>query len=338
LQGSVFVSRRAETFLTKKLCGSKFGTPEDIEAMTKFFDKTTKPNFKGSSKPSFIRFGRREEDIPHDVRAGSIKLNSAEITNFFEPAIQNIIKAIEEQSRKSTKLIKAIFLVGGFATSDYLCSKLEDHFKTKNIDILRPDAYLNKAVAEGAVIFRLDHSVSSRVARYTYGTTCSVPFNSSLADHLARVDTSHEDLSGDIVIPMGFSSILAKDTEVSEETEFRKSYEIVLSKSAFGPRKTVSVDIKCYRNRRKGAPAWIDLDPLHFADLCKVTADITKLKGSIRPQTNHRGTKFFVTKFDVILLFGLTELKAQIAWTQSGVEKRGPAYIVYDISSTSDVY
>jgi hypothetical protein len=76
---------------------------------------------------------------------------------------------------------------------------------------------------------------------------------------------------------MGFSSILAKvtfthlcamcladlhqDTEVSEETEFRKSYEIVLSKSAFGPRKTVSVDIKCYRNRRKGAPAWIDLDP-----------------------------------------------------------------------------
>jgi hypothetical protein len=59
------------------------------------------------------------------------------------------------------------------------------------------------------------------------------------------------------------------------------------------------------------------LSTVHFADLCKVTADITKLKGSIRPQTNHRGTKFFVTKFDVILLFGLTELKAQIAWTQS---------------------
>lgn len=59
------------------------------------------------------------------------------------------------------------------------------------------------------------------------------------------------------------------------------------------------------------------LSAVHFPDLCEVTADITKLKSSIRPQTNHRGTKFFIVKFDVILLFGLTELKAQIAWTQS---------------------
>ena len=51
-----------------------FGTPEDIEVMTRFFDKMTKPNFKGPSKPCFVRFGRREVDIPYDIRAGSIKL------------------------------------------------------------------------------------------------------------------------------------------------------------------------------------------------------------------------------------------------------------------------
>ena len=56
---------------------------------------------------------------------------------------------------------------------------------------------------------------------------------------------------------------------------------------------------------------------MRFPDLCEVTADITKLKGSIRPQTNRRGTKFFVVEFDVVLLFGLTELKAQIAWTRN---------------------
>lgn len=33
-------------------------------------------------------------------------------------------------------------MVGGFATSDYLFSKLEHHFKVKGVDILRPDAYL----------------------------------------------------------------------------------------------------------------------------------------------------------------------------------------------------
>ena len=33
-------------------------------------------------------------------------------------------------------------MVGGFATSDYLFSKLDEHFKTQNMSILRPDAYL----------------------------------------------------------------------------------------------------------------------------------------------------------------------------------------------------
>jgi hypothetical protein len=59
------------------------------------------------------------------------------------------------------------------------------------------------------------------------------------------------------------------------------------------------------------------LSTVHFPDLCEVTADITKLKSSIRPQTNHRGSKFFTMEYDIVLLFGLTELKAQIAWIQN---------------------
>ena len=58
---------------------------------------------------------------------------------------------------------------------------------------------------------------------------------------------------------------------------------------------------------------------MHFADLCEVTADLTKLKKKclIQPQTNHRGAKYYVLKFDIVLLFGLTELKAQLAWTEN---------------------
>ena len=54
---------------------------------------------------------------------------------------------------------------------------------------------------------------------------------------------------------------LLQDTEVSEETEFRASYCIKLSKSGFQALSTYSVEIDCYRNRRENAPAWIDLDP-----------------------------------------------------------------------------
>jgi hypothetical protein len=56
---------------------------------------------------------------------------------------------------------------------------------------------------------------------------------------------------------------------------------------------------------------------VHFSGLCEVTADLTKLKGSIQSRTNHRGAKYYVLNFEVVLLFGLTELKAQLAWTEN---------------------
>ena len=59
----------------EKLRESKYGKPEDIEVMTRYFDKTTKPSFKGSSKPFFIRFGRSENDPQFDIRTGSVKVN-----------------------------------------------------------------------------------------------------------------------------------------------------------------------------------------------------------------------------------------------------------------------
>ena len=60
-----------------------------------------------------------------------------------------------------------------------------------------------------------------------------------------------------------------------------------------------------------------NLSTVHFADLCNITADMTSLKSSIRPRTNHRGAKYYTVSYDIVLLFGLTELKAQIAWTHN---------------------
>lgn len=61
--------------MSEKLRESKYGKSEDIEVMARVFDKTTKPNFKGSAKPYFIRFGRSESDPQFDIRTGSIKID-----------------------------------------------------------------------------------------------------------------------------------------------------------------------------------------------------------------------------------------------------------------------
>jgi len=75
-----------------------------------------------------------------------------------------------------------------------------------------------------------------------------------------------------------------------------------------------------------------------------VTADTSKIpKPKIK---NPRGSHYGV-HFEVALLFGLTELKAQLVWKEDGIEKRcvqlppcstthslrasrGPARIIYD--------
>lgn len=68
----------------------------------------------------------------------------------------------------------------------------------------------NKAVAEGAIIFKVDHAVSSRVARYTYGIRACEDFDPTRPDHLARESTCIEAPSGEILIPHCFSAILQK--------------------------------------------------------------------------------------------------------------------------------
>ena len=60
----------------EKLFGSKYGNPEEIAVMARFFDKNTKMHFKDSSKPCFLRFGSvRDTDPSMDIKAGTIKLS-----------------------------------------------------------------------------------------------------------------------------------------------------------------------------------------------------------------------------------------------------------------------
>ncbi|KAF8333721.1 hypothetical protein F5887DRAFT_893234 [Amanita rubescens] len=318
LQGSFFVTRRAQAYLTEKLKESKYGSPDDIEVMTRYFDKTTKPSFKGLSKPYFIRFGRSENDPEFDIRSGSIKLNGPQVAEFFDPAVISIIQVIEEESKASSVPIKAIFMVGGFATSDYLFSKLDEHFNSRDINILRPDSYLNKAVAEGAISYKLDHSVTSRVSRYTYGIECCTPYDSNNPEYITRKHTRFTRASGKVYVPGYFSAILEKNTEVFEEEEFRNPFNRQYKEEEFRELSIVEEAIKCYRDRRTKAPRWLDQAPDFFPDLCTVSADISQFKKFAYPRTNRtNGEKYYEWNFDVILLFGLTELKAQVAWMEN---------------------
>ncbi|PPQ91319.1 hypothetical protein CVT25_006568 [Psilocybe cyanescens] len=67
-----------------------------------------------------------------------------------------------------------------------------------------------------------------------------------------------------------------------------------------------------------------------YSTLCLVTADTSKLPMHPHFRCNSKSV-YYQVLYDIILSFGLTELKAQIAWKDiNGIEQRSPAEVVYD--------
>lgn len=188
----------------------------------------------------------------------------------------------------------------------------------------RPDNHTNKAVAEGAVWFFLGDQVAARVERLTYGVQCCTAFNEDNPEHRMRRHQIVTRPSGRHSLPNSFQTLLAKGTRVTESKEIRRPFCREASSSTYLDR--VSSDITCYRGKAK-SPAWTDVEPEFFSPLCTVHANTSQVH---KTQLYGSNGAYYKLEYDIILLAGLTELKAQIAWQEDGIEKRGEAKIVYD--------
>ena len=118
---------------------------------------------------------------------------------------------------------------------------------------------------------------------------------------------------------------------MSETTEFRKSFRY--SRSYRSDLESCEIPISCYRGTN-ATPRWKDVDsgqfciywcdfstdillsPENYSQLCIITADLQPLAVHT---TNPAGTSFYKVELDIVLSFGLTELKAQIAWRDKKV-------------------
>jgi len=325
-QGSIYVTQRASDYVEARLRNSKYA--DDVDYIAQVFDTTAKLSFRGDEL-SYIKFGTlRDQDASLNIRHGQLTIPGSDVKQFFEPSISAVVDAVKEQciSAFNVTTVSSVFLVGGFAANDYLFSELKSRLESLKLDVTRPNAHVNKAVADGAVSFSIDHHVSVRVARFTYGMKCSEPYNPMNTEHATRARTRYQGVNGEWLIPNSFSAILRRGIQVCETTEFRESYNRRSSDSALLDH--FSTELLTYRGRADD-PRWLDVEPDAYQVVCKIEADTSKLA---KYPTRRRGvpnSTFFELKFDVILSFGLTELKAQIAWLENGIEKRGPAQILY---------
>ncbi|KDQ52423.1 hypothetical protein JAAARDRAFT_483334 [Jaapia argillacea MUCL 33604] len=326
LQGSVFVNRRAYVYLLEeKLKDSAFDDPQDVEGIVQHFE-LIKRRFKSQNGPVFIRFGTsRDHDPEVGITRGVLKLAEDEVARLFVPSLEAILDAVYEQKRLIGGNLP-VFMVGGFASSDWLFTSLQQRLRTSGMKLLRPDGYTNKAVADGALSFYLDHFVSTRVAKTAYGTSCNRIYRPDDPTHLARYPQSFVDAEGWLLLPNGFTAILSKGTSVSEDREYRCS--LVFDVAHAQELNSAIADITVYRGADP-VPQWTDINPGMFETLCTVVGDTSGAAASALPRRGRHGKLYYRLKFQVVLLFGLAELKAQIAWREKGKELRSPAKIVY---------
>ncbi|PPR02811.1 hypothetical protein CVT26_009597 [Gymnopilus dilepis] len=328
--GSVFVTVHAEAFLENFLSGSPFA--EDLDHIVRTFDKTTKLRFKSADEMQFIKFGStRDNDPAHNIRFGQLKLPGSEVAHFFQPSVDCIVSAVLEQKKASSHPISHVILVGGFAQSPWLYDRVQSSLTPSGIATFVPEGHVNKAVSHGTISFYLDHFVQSRISKFTYGTMLEVPYNPNDLEHQRRLDKVYTTPAGEKRVPRGFDVILPKGTQVSESSEFRKTYTWISdSKQAF----KFMDSIWCYRGSLAN-PKWKDEDTENYSKVCYIEVDLSHVK--LDKQRNvQTKKKFYTVQYSIVLLFGMTELKAQIAWTENGVEKRSPAKIIYD-PNTKDV-
>ncbi|KAJ3535907.1 hypothetical protein NMY22_g6269 [Coprinellus aureogranulatus] len=324
-QGSAYVAIRAGKYFEATLSGTRF--QQDVETLTSRFDRTTKHVFKDSKESYHIQFAsHRERDPALNIRGGRLTVPGHEIAKFFQPSVDCIVKAIISQMNTSHHPISAVFLVGGFSASSWLYERIRDQIEPLGVPVRRPDTHVNKAVSNGAVSFYLDSFVTTRVARATYGIQVYIPYDATDPEHCARAHLARvHRTTGEYCLFDKFSPILLKNTKVRERTEFRRRFDHILHYLG-QPLSRTTWRIRAYSGVSSN-PTWIDDEPASYPVACIVEADIS----SVRPEwkVSSAGVHYQAITHDVVLLFGLTELKAEVAYFEDGVEKRGPAKVLY---------
>ncbi|KAF6748622.1 hypothetical protein DFP72DRAFT_971152 [Ephemerocybe angulata] len=319
-QGSAYVTMRAKKWFTNLLKATRF--EPDVDTLTQRFDRNTKHGFRKDDEPHHIQFASsREREPALRIRGGRLTMDGPDVASFFKPSVDCIVNAVKKQCASARVPIRAVFLVGGFSASEWLFSQVQAQIEPLGITVSIPDSHMNKAVSSGAVSFYLDSLVSSRVSRAMYGVAVRTAYDSTNPDHVKR---GHKvvvsKISGEPSLYGFLDAILPKGVQVKSTEEFIQDYSVG-AKDRADLNEKITI-IFAYYGDSKG-PHWIEDEPGKYPVVCRVKADTSKITPT--EGKNPQGETIFYIDYSVVLLFGLTELKAQISYLEDG-----PASVIFD--------
>ena len=155
--------------------------------------------------------------------SSGIDLSNELMMSFFDPLVDKIINKVkellEETKKKAGYYPKFIFLVGGFGESPYLRQKIKKEFESNDLIVLIPKRPL-VSVVRGACMFGLNpFSITSRIAKKTYGISTLGIFDEKKHPLNKKVMIDGEAFCENI-----FDTFVLKDDSVSVNQEIVKTY------------------------------------------------------------------------------------------------------------------
>lgn len=108
-----------------------------------------------------------------------------------------------------------------------------------------------------------------------------------------------------------------------ENKEFRQSYfRESQSRNDF---KDVAISVWCYKGPLSQPPMWRDVDTGKYVKIWTIKLDLSHINSS---RSNEEQVNYSRIEYDLVFLFGWTNLKVQLAWKENGNEKRSATTII----------
>ena len=101
-----------------------------------------------------------------------------------------------------------VVLVGGFAESPYVHSRIESWCRMNNVSVKKPDGPLSKAIAHGALSWHLHSGVRTRIARLHYGAEVHISYDPDDPEMIGR--EKYMDPNGDWKVRGAWQEIVRK--------------------------------------------------------------------------------------------------------------------------------
>jgi hypothetical protein len=205
LCGSAFLNYRFEEHVKNRLGEERYNHMRERKAKTwnmglKYFEEFVKRNFNEDEHQEVnVPFPGLPDDEEAGLDSGFLIMTAEQVKGIFDPVVKEVIDLVEGQVdsiRGKGGIVSGIVLVGGFGQSNYLYSRLKDHFNSappppyterpthaaalhapQTIEVMHP-MYAWTAVVRGAVLRGLEGSmVISRRSRWHYGTSYATVFD-----------------------------------------------------------------------------------------------------------------------------------------------------------------